>query len=150
MARYNYNWKTLESGYLDDEGRLKLELIEDEADKIGELLARGGINKEIRYEKLSSSQLRRFYNEVKALDAKIDKDNFHENLPFILMLKAKANYAYRGGGRQKKIPESFKDFIIKNVEVVSRERNFESFKKFTIFFETVVGYFYGHGGEVNR
>jgi CRISPR-associated protein Csm2 len=150
MAKYNYNWNTLESGYLDEEGNFKLELIEDEADKLGKLFANGGINRSQRYEKLSSSQLRKFYNEVKALDAQITEENFSESLPFILMLKAKANYAYRGGGRNKKIPESFKDFIIKNVEIVSKERNYQSFDNFTTFFETVVGYFYGHGGEGNR
>lgn len=150
MASYNYSWKTLESGYLDEEGRFKKELIEDEADKIGELLAQGGINKRNKKNKLTNSQLRNFYNEVKALDAKINEDNFLDNLPFVLMLKAKANYAYRGGGRNKKIPESFKDFIIKNVEVISEEKTYESFDNFTTFFETVVGYFYGHGGEGNR
>ena len=150
MASYNYSWSTLESGYLDEDGRFKKELIENEADKIGELLANGGINKRKRYEKLSSSQLRNFYNEVKALDAKINEENFLDNLPFVLMLKAKANYAYRGGGKNKKIPESFKDFIIKNVEIISKEKTYKSFDNFTTFFETVVGYFYGHGGEGKR
>lgn len=149
MASYNYSWKTLESGYLDEEGRFKKELIEDEADKIGELLAQGGINKRNKKNKLTNSQLRNFYNEVKALDAKINEDNFLDNLPFVLMLKAKANYAYRGG-KNSKIPESFKDFIIKNVEVISEEKTYKSFDNFTTFFETVVGYFYGHGGEGNR
>jgi len=149
MASYNYSWKTLESGYLDEEGRFKKELIEDEADKIGELLAQGGINKRNKKNKLTNSQLRNFYNEVKALDAKINEDNFLDNLPFVLMLKAKANYAYRGG-KNSKIPESFKDFIIKNVEVISEEKTYKSFDNFTTLFETVVGYFYGHGGEGNR
>lgn len=149
MAKYNYNWNTLESGYLDEEGNFKLELIEDEADKLGRLFANGGLKKYNNKEKLTKTQLRNFYNEVKALDARINEDNFEENLPFILMLKAKASYAHRGG-KNKKIPESFRDFIVKNVDLISKEKTYESFDNFTTFFETVVGYFYGHGGEGNR
>jgi len=147
---YKYSWNELEDGYLDENGRLKRKLIENEAEKIGRLLAKGGLNREKKKEKLTKTQLRNFYNEVKALEERInDEDSFMNNLPHILMLKAKANYAYRGGKNQK-IPKSFKDFIVKNIEIISEEESYTSFDNFTTFFEAVVGYFYGHGGEDNR
>ena len=136
-----YDWSSLKKGYYDLEGYLRRELIVEEADKIGKRLVK---------DKLSRNQLRNFYNEVKALDAKIDEVNFYENLPFILMLKAKASYAYKWGRTNSKIPESFYEFIETNIEIIEGKAEPKTFKGFVKFFETVVAYFYGHGGEDNR
>lgn len=141
MAARSYNWNKLKNGYYDENGNLRNELIVDEADKLGEILA--------VKDRLSKSQLRNFFNEVKALDAKIERDNFDENLPYILMLKAKASYAYKGG-RNSNIPKSFKEFIETNIDLIEEKRDIETFRGFVNFFETVVAYFYGHGGESNR
>lgn len=143
-----YNWEILDKGYFDEKGYLRKDLVVNEAEKIGKLFAQGSLNRYDKNNTLSSSQLRNFFNEVKALDARVEEDNFEENLPFILMLKSKASYAYRGG-KSSKIPASFYEFLEKNVEVIQKRGDIDTFKGFVDFFETVVGYFYGHGGDKN-
>ena len=142
MARYEFSKK----GYVNSDEILRGDLITVEADEIGGILAVKA--------KLSNSQLRAFYNEVKALETKIgDKvENFPKNYPMILMMKSKA--AYKKGSQSSKIPLEFKDFIDENIDLI-KKRNGEgkgkqAFDNFVIFFEAVVGYFYGHGGKGNR
>lgn len=141
-----YDWSKINAGYYDKKNNFRKDLILTEADSIGKLLAQG----EKKKNKLSSSQLRNFYNEVKALDARINEENFESNLPLIFMLKSKASYAYRGGGRGHKIPKSFYSFMNTNIDIIKTSPSFKTFKGFVTFFETVVGYFYGYGGESNR
>ena len=141
MARYEFSKK----GYVDSDEILRGDLITIEADEIGGVLVRA---------KLSNSQLRAFYNEVKALENKIGgkEENFPKNYPMVLMMKSKA--AYKKGSQSSKIPPEFKDFIDENIDLI-KKRNGEgkgkqAFDNFVIFFEAVVGYFYGHGGKSNR
>ena len=86
--------------YYDSDGKIRSELLDTDAsnqakafvsyfkDKKGDLI----IDKK---NTLSSSQLRRFYNEFKSLQKKIgDKDDkFKEYLHLIKMVKSKASYA---------------------------------------------------------
>lgn len=94
-------------------------------------------------DRLNSSQLRKFYHEVKALEAKIDAGGFEANAPFVKMLRSKVAYAcpFRG---DKKIPESFARFLWKHVDQISSKENF---KDFCVVFEAIVGFFYGKGGR---
>jgi CRISPR type III-A-associated protein Csm2 len=94
-------------------------------------------------ERLNSSQLRKFYHEVKALEAKIDAGGFETNAPLIKMLRSKVAYACPVRG-DKKIPESFARFLWKHVDQVRSEKDF---KAFCTVFEAVVGFFYGKGGR---
>lgn len=141
MARYEFSKK----GYVDSDEILRGDLITKEADEIGKHLVKA---------KLSNSQLRGFYNEVKALENKIgDKEeNFPKNYPMILMMKSKA--AYKCGCKSSKIPLEFKDFIDENIDLIKKRngggKGKQAFDNFVIFFEAVVGYFYGHGGKGNR
>lgn len=94
-------------------------------------------------DKLNSSQLRRFYHEVKALEAKIEVSGFEGTLPLVKMLRSKVAYACPLRG-DKKIPESFARFLWKHIDQV---RSKENFKDFCTVFEAVVGFFYGKGGR---
>jgi len=94
---------------------------------------------------LTSAQIRRFYNEIKALEAKIDgkaeeAEEFDINLPFIKMLKSKVAYACPKNSSSKKVPLEFRDFMDECVDGINEQ---EDFKAFTKVFEAVVGYFYG-------
>ncbi len=132
----------LKEGYFNEKGYLRKDLITDIAEKIGENFVQ---------KRLSKSQLRNFFNEVKAIDAKIDdNNNFEENLPFILMIKAKASYAYKKGGKNSKIPKNFYEFLKSNIELIEKKSDYKTFEGFVNFFEAVVAYFYGHGGENNQ
>lgn len=84
---------------------------------------------------LSSTQIRKFYEEVLNLKERVDNgEDFRKILPYFKMLKAKANVAYQ----RDVINTNFKSFIEKNVDYVGD--NEERFKIFCTFFEAVVAY----------
>jgi len=94
---------------------------------------------------LTSAQLRRFYNDVKSLSARVTEQDFLKFKPVVKMLKSKVAYACpRANPRNRKIPEIFRSFIDEMVENVE---DYKDFKAFCITFEAVVGYFYGEGGR---
>lgn len=89
---------------------------------------------------LSSAQIRRFYGEVLSIEEKMKTTQFEIVRPQIKMLKSKAAYAANPNNR--KIPDSFKNFIFTMVDSVDKAEDFKAFK--TVF-EAVIGYFYGKG-----
>ena len=85
--------------------------------------------------KPSSTQIRKFYEEVLNLKDRLDNGkDFREILPYFKMLKAKANVAYQ----RDVINTNFKRFIEENVDYVGDDE--EKFKVFCTFFEAVVAY----------
>ena len=85
--------------------------------------------------KPSSTQIRKFYEEVLNLKDRLDNGkDFREILPYFKMLKAKANVAYQ----RDVINTNFKRFIDENVDYVGDSE--EKFKVFCTFFEAVVAY----------
>lgn len=92
---------------------------------------------------ISAAQLRRFYGDVKNLEMRwqnsSDKEKaFLDILPMIKLLKAKAAYAKQ----RKLVPESFRDWIWENVNLINKAKDFEAF---LLYFEAVVGFCYGNG-----
>jgi len=85
--------------------------------------------------KPSSTQIRKFYEEVLNLKDILDNGkDFKEILPYFKMLKAKANVAYQ----RDVINTNFKRFIDENVDYVGDDE--KKFKVFCTFFEAVVAY----------
>lgn len=131
--------KFKEKGFTDVDGYLREELITSEALKIAESFASNN---------LSNSQLRAFFNEVKAINNKLDdkKEKFNEVYPMILMLKSKIEY--RASKEEKKM-KNFKLFLTEAVNYIQKQnkigKGYETFKNFIIFFEAIVGYSYGVG-----
>lgn len=93
---------------------------------------------------LRSAQLRRFYNEVKALEARIEAGGFEANAPLVKMLRPKVAYACPQRKENRKISESFARFLWKHIEHIRSKQDFEDF---CLMFEAVVGFFYGKGGR---
>jgi CRISPR-associated protein Csm2 len=110
----------------------KEELVTAEAEKIANEL----VGDNPRKPDLKSSQLRKFYMEVKSLERKVEAEGFEKIKPLIKMLKVKVNYQ-RGRGL---VPPKFVEFITKCVDNVNDR---EDFKAFVMHFEAVVGYYYG-------
>jgi CRISPR-associated protein Csm2 len=110
----------------------KEELVTAEAEKIANEL----VGDNPRKPDLKSSQLRKFYMEVKSLERKVEAEGFEKIKPLIKMLKVKVNYQ-RGRGL---VPPKFVEFITKCVDNVNDR---EDFKDFVMHFEAVVGYYYG-------
>jgi len=134
----------MQTNYHDEKGNIRKELLnEDAEERARELIVK-------RYDRrrqqevvdernsVSSTQLRRFYNEFKGLEKRVNAKGFESVLPLIKMVRSRAFYASNGN----KIPRSFKDFLVKNVEAIDEEKDFEAF---LLHFEAVVGFCYGMG-----
>jgi len=94
---------------------------------------------------LHSAQLRRFYHDVKSLEAKVTSgDKFIKNRPLIKMLKSKVAYACPKTYSGRKVPWEFREFIEECVDEIDQLKDFQAF---ALVFEAVVGYFYGEGGR---
>lgn len=94
---------------------------------------------------LHSAQLRRFYHDVKSLEAKVTSEKeFTRNRPLIKMLKSKVAYACPKTYSGRKVPWEFREFIEECVDEINQLKDFQAF---ALVFEAVVGYFYGEGGR---
>ncbi|MEJ5365817.1 MAG: type III-A CRISPR-associated protein Csm2 [Desulfosoma sp.] len=90
---------------------------------------------------LKSTQLRRFYDEFKAIERRIlmgesvqvQEANLQRDLALIRMFKAKALYAEK----RKVSPRSFSQFIFDHVESI---RDIKDLKAFSRIFEAVVAF----------
>lgn len=128
--RQPLDMKFLSLGYYSDKEKKKLrEDLIGEAEKLAKTFA-------ILKPELTSTQLRRFFNEVRSLEERTE-ENFDEQKALVLMLKSKI--AYSVGKKTSKTPKEFKDFIDACVDRIDDKKDFDGFVK---FFESVVGYFY--------
>lgn len=136
----------LEKGFFQDAEKtiIREELLDAKALFLGKGFAKGGTTDQGNFgKKVSSSQLRNFFNDVRSLEAKITPENFEIYRPQIKMLKAKVSYA-RG---RDKVSEAFENLISKCVDLIKDEKDFRAF---ILFFEAIVGFFYGEGGGKNQ
>lgn len=118
--------------YHSDEGKKRLnpELVDEQA---------RGWAKE--FKDLKSTQMRRFYDEFKAIERKIlggrdlqeQQANFERDLALIRMFKAKAVYAEM----RKVSPRAFTEFIFNHMASIKDLRDFQAFIK---VFEAVVAF----------
>lgn len=102
-----------------------------------------------RKKKVSSSQLRAFYSDVKALEQKVKMGGegaFERFYHLVKMLKSRASYI-RGKKSGGNVSREFEEYIHTCVDAIEKEKDFEAFLK---FFESTVGFYYGAGGEHNR
>ncbi len=146
----NSNWKNskskvaeimegiLKKGYrTESKDILRKELVSTEAKKIAENM------------KITNSQLRAFFNELKKLKQKyVDEDEKNLDKLHVELLILKSKLEYKKGG--KKITDEFSEFMEKNFDIIIKENTMQSYKDFLVFFETVLGYMYGLGGINNR
>jgi len=125
--------------YYDDKNNniLKREILTTEAKKLADTF----IGQNDRKPLLKSTQLRKFYNEFKYFEKKLeDKEfnNFNEIKPLIKMMESKAEYA--SNAKKVRIPLQFKSFIVSNVRKIEDEFDFKGFLK---HFEAILGFYYG-------
>ncbi len=94
-------------------------------------------------DELKSSQLRRFFGDVKDLYRRWQRGQDYTTViaPMFKMIRSKASYAWRNG-RDPKIPRPFYQFLDEGVAKVKNESDFGAFVQ---HFEAVVGFLYGLG-----
>lgn len=130
--------------YFDQSGTIRSELLDQEAKSLAESFVKfNDRGRPISSGKmtLSSAQLRRFFGEFRQLEKKVTSTGFDKVKPLIKMTKAKVTYA--ANPNNQKVPDTFKSFILKNVDQIESEKDF---KAFMLHFEAVVGFFYGIDG----
>ncbi len=115
----------------DGELIIKEELLTTRAEKIAD-----DFIGDVRRPNVKSSQLRKFYNEVKALAKRAEEEKFEKIKPLVKMLKVKVNYQ-KGRGF---VPEVFVRFISDCVDNIEDKSDFDAFVK---HFEAVIGFYYG-------
>ena len=108
-------------------------------------------DKRKRNPELKSTQLRRFHNDIRELEAKVDaafdsegEVGFKKMLPRIKMVKSKVAYACPSDGRDRKVPDEFRKYMETMINNIETKKDFEAF---SLCFEAVVGYFFGEGGR---
>ena len=129
--------------YEDPEKKvIKKELLSEKAEDIAKSLfipLRNGKEKP----GITSSQIRRFYNEIKSLEKQLSSKQFKVLLPLIKMVKSKVAYASNPARRTgSRITKEFRNFIVNCIDNINDEKDF---KAFTLHFEAVMGFFYGKG-----
>lgn len=129
----------IEKGFTDKKGNIREELITEEALEIAN---------HFKTDRLTKSQLRAFFNEIKAINNRLSdsKENFDKIYPMILMIKSKIEYR---ASKDKNKMKGFKMFLTEAINYIKKEndsnKGYEAFKNFVIFFEAIVGYSYGVG-----
>ena len=129
--------------YFDDTGIIREELLDAKAEERAKEFVKynregGRID---RRNSLSSAQLRRFFSEFRQLEKRVNTVGFDKVKPLIKMVKSKANYS--ANPSNPKIPKTFKDFLVSNIDEINTAQDFEAFM---LHFEAVVGFFYGIEG----
>jgi len=118
--------------YFSTAGHLNPRLVNEEAEEVAKSIKR-----------MNSSQLRRFYDDVKAIERRIllgqdeteQKAHFERELAMVAMLKANAAYGNRRSAAT--VPPEFLQFIVNHVAAAKSLRDFRAFLK---HFEAVVAF----------
>lgn len=130
--------------YFDDTCKhIRPELLDQEARQAAEqfvpLRANGRVDEN---NAIKSSQLRRFFNEFKSLERRLDQQQgtpeeaFQGVKPMVKMTNAKVEYAKA----RRVVPPAFVTWLQNHVKAIENVRDF---KAFLLHFEAVVGFCYG-------
>ena len=126
----------LQGGYFDEKGNIKCDLLANIAEQVAKVLGDSGV---------TSTQLRGFFMQVRAIERRLGQTSFPEVVPQIQKLKPlAANYVGRAKNEaERRGRPNLKLFIDRNGELAVRdEKNFK--KGFIPHFESVVAYYKYH------
>lgn len=129
--------------YYTTDGSLDPQWVDSKALAVAKTLVSKDYNGRPDRNNIKSSQLRKFYADVKSLERTWEYQGcsdaaFLGILPQIKILKAKAAYAQGRGV----VPSAFVQWVNSHVDAVSAPADF---KAFLLHFEAVVGFCYGEG-----
>jgi CRISPR type III-A-associated protein Csm2 len=111
--------------FSDKNGRLRRELLAEDAEKWAHDIADGGV---------SYTQLRKFYSDALALKSKMEEKDFVEVEALVGMMIAKANYSMVRDSKNTKLFH----FINSCIRSIHSEKDFNAF---VLFFEAVLGFY---------
>lgn len=130
--------------YYEDEGKkiIRKDLLSKEAEGVAcRLVVRKPNGKIDEGQSIKNSQLRRFYNEFKLIERKINHEGGAPNTfavfePFIQLNRAKVEYARA----RNTVPNYFKEWLNDHLSSI---KSIDDFRAFLLHFEAVVGFTYG-------
>ncbi len=123
----------LKGGYYNESGHLKQEVILNWPEELADSLSKTS---------LKMTQLRKFYNQCKAIEQKLRFSGDFEGVKSDLYcLQRDAQYSFN----RKVVPQIFLDFIERNVELATSSN--KDFKGFIQHYESLVAYAAGTLGE---
>jgi CRISPR-associated protein Csm2 len=127
-----------------------LKVIYNSADNLKKLLERiDKFAEELNYRGVKTTQIRKFYDKLRSLEQKLEKsklssqkkEELNEQVRIgVLSLKPLLAYAV---GRNKQL-RNLADVL--NV-AIDKVKDYDDFKKFVEFFQTIVAYHKYHGGD---
>ena len=124
--------------YKDAEKKIiKADLLDETARELAKSFNKTDYEKQgyktTKREALTQTQLRKYFNEFRALERRVKNASigFEQTQPLIKMVNSKVAYS------REKIPKSFEDFIKNNIKEVNDPKDF---KAFMLHFEAVVGF----------
>lgn len=145
MAYHKQSHKYEEKYKVNPDPPVKFYLDREKKKISSELLDKIAYEKAVNMETITSSQLRRFFGEIKGLyNRLINNEDFDRILPLIKMLKSKVYYALEKGKitQRGKNESSLANFLVGGIDQINDK---EDFVAFVMYFEAIVGFMYGKG-----
>lgn len=133
----------VKSFYNNDGKTIQPDLFDGFAKKVAESLI--GKNEEGKSINVTSTQLRKIFDEVKRFDQilTLQENQWDKQLPYIKMIKSKVAYAIARASEQenkkKALYKNLKEFISSGIDLIKTE---EDYHIFVSLFEAVYGFFY--------
>ena len=124
----NYYYKDVENEIIREE------LLDSKAQELAQSFGQRE-SRPVRREALSQTQLRRFFNDLRNLEKRVNQSSFERVKPLIKMVKSKVAYS------KEKVPSTFENFMNETISAIQTEKDF---KAFMLHFEAVVGFFKEH------
>lgn len=129
--------------------KMNPKLFLDTAEKIAQEILDAKVERD---KSMSSTQIRRYYSEVKALDYRVkgwrhlppeeQEAKFAEILPLVKIMRAKVEY--KRNAKSGKISQPFAQFMADCIHSVN---NLEEFNAFILYFEAVMGFYVGRNSK---
>ncbi len=116
-------------------------------DQEAENLARQLIPKPHQKGKLTKTQIRKYYNEIKTIDQWIkysrqnqeERERFYQDKAILRVKMLRSRVTYDANRETNKISAAFEHFIS---TAIKQCKDYKTFEKFTLLFEAVIGFCY--------
>ncbi|HRU29246.1 MAG TPA: type III-A CRISPR-associated protein Csm2 [Treponema sp.] len=96
--------------------------------------------------KVSPTQMRRIFNQFKALNNRIEKEGWGRIEPLVKLQKAQLEYTIRRGQKSAQKDEKIELDILKNIlkEALDSVQNDKDYRVITLYIEALYAYYYAN------
>lgn len=129
----------VEFRFYSEKGCVAEKLFDDTAERIAKTFI--GKNSSGKKDYVSSSQLRKFFDEIKSFEKyfiSTSESKWEEKKPYIKMIKSKVAYAVARKGVKEGVYKNLEKFIFDGINQIKEERDYFTFLS---LFEAVYGFY---------